>query len=144
MNSACSVSTISEAMSELASPSIDVRNLLQREPSINVRSPGPNAVRTRITFRAFNSGTFSGAFDGLSINDPYHGGATGSTCARNAMPLTLERWCAQRGQHFAQQQQRVGDNSGHRNAERDGARGERHSSLSQDLDFWNHPLACVK
>ncbi|EQD40019.1 secreted protein containing TonB-dependent receptor, beta-barrel domain protein [mine drainage metagenome] len=89
MNSAFSASSISPITIAFASPGIDVQNLLQREPSINVRSPGPNGVRTSITFRAFNSGQFSETFDGVSINDPFNGGATNAASNRNAIPLTL-------------------------------------------------------
>ena len=56
MNSAFSASRISPITIEYASPTITVQNLLMREPSINVSSPGPNGVRSSITFRAFNSG----------------------------------------------------------------------------------------
>lgn len=135
MNSAYGVSAISEETIEFASPGIDVQDLPHRGSSITLRSPGSNDVRTRISFRAFNSGPFPGAFDGVSINDPYHGGATDSACASNAMPLTLERGCGQRGQHVAQHSSGWADNCGHRHGNRDGARGEHRSPWSQGPDI---------
>ncbi|EQD55477.1 TonB-dependent outer membrane receptor Fepa1, partial [mine drainage metagenome] len=68
---------------------LDVQNLLQRTPSINVRTPAPNGVRTNITFRAFNSGQFSETFAGVPINGVFNAGTTNAASDRNSIPLTL-------------------------------------------------------
>ncbi|MHB8310855.1 MAG: TonB-dependent receptor, partial [Metallibacterium sp.] len=89
MRSAYSVSIIGPSAIRFASPMLDVQNLLQRTPSINVRTPAPNGVRTNITFRAFNSGQFSETFAGVPINGVFNAGTTNAASDRNAIPLTL-------------------------------------------------------
>ncbi|MDE3209266.1 MAG: TonB-dependent receptor [Pseudomonadota bacterium] len=89
MNSAFSASVIGPSAIRFASPMLSVQSLLERTPSINVRTPAANSVRTNITFRAFSSGQFSETFDGVSINDPFNGGTTNSASTRNNIPLTL-------------------------------------------------------
>lgn len=88
MESAFSASVIGPSAIRFASPMLSVQNLLQRTPSINVRTPAANSVRTNITFRAFSSGQFSETFDGVSINGPFNGGTTNSASTRNNIPLT--------------------------------------------------------
>src|SRR5690348_60027 len=89
MSSAFSASVIGPSAIRFASPMLSVQSLLERTPSINVRTPAANSVRTNITFRAFSSGQFSETFDGVSINDPFNGGTTNSASTRNNIPLTL-------------------------------------------------------
>jgi outer membrane receptor protein involved in Fe transport len=89
MNSAFSASMIGPSAIRFASPMLSVQSLLERTPSINVRTPAANSVRTNITFRAFGSGQFSETFDGVPINDPFNGGTTNSASTRNNIPLTL-------------------------------------------------------
>ena len=89
MHSAYSESVIGPSAIRFASPMLDVQGLLERTPSINVRTPAANGVRTNITFRAFSSGQFSETFDGVPINDPFNGGTTNSASTRNNIPLTL-------------------------------------------------------
>ena len=89
MNSAFSSSIIGPSAIRFASPMLSVQSLLERTPSINVRTPAANSVRTNITFRAFSSGQFSETFDGVPINDPFNGGTTNSASTRNNIPLTL-------------------------------------------------------
>ena len=89
MRSAYSVSIIGPSAIRFASPMLDVQNLLQRTPSINVRTPAPNGVRTNITFRAFNSGQFSETFAGVPINGVFNAGTTNAASDRNSIPLTL-------------------------------------------------------
>ncbi|WP_329742197.1 TonB-dependent receptor [Dyella sp. A6] len=89
MNSAFSASVIGPSAIRFSSPMLSVQSLLERTPSINVRTPAANSVRTNITFRAFSSGQFSETFDGVSINDPFNGGTTNSASTRNNIPLTL-------------------------------------------------------
>ena len=89
MRSPYSESIIGPSAIRFASPMLDVQNLLQRTPSINVRTPAPNGVRTNITFRAFNSGQFSETFAGVPINGVFNGGTTNAASDRNAIPLTL-------------------------------------------------------
>ncbi|MHB1945208.1 MAG: TonB-dependent receptor [Metallibacterium sp.] len=89
MRSAYSVSIIGPSAIRFASPMLDVQNLLQRTPSINVRTPAPNGVRTNITFRSFNSGQFSETFAGVPINGVFNGGTTNAASDRNSIPLTL-------------------------------------------------------
>jgi Outer membrane cobalamin receptor protein len=90
MNSAFSASVIGPSAIRFASPMLSVQSLLERTPSINVRTPAANSVRTNITFRAFSSGQFSETFDGVPINDPFNGGTTNSASTRNNIPLTLD------------------------------------------------------
>ncbi|MHB8447374.1 MAG: TonB-dependent receptor [Rudaea sp.] len=89
MGAAYSESVIGPSAIRFASPMLSVQNLLERTPSINVRSPAANSVRTNITFRAFSSGQFSETFDGVPINDPFNGGTTNTASTRNNIPLTL-------------------------------------------------------
>ena len=89
MHAAFSESVIGPSAIRFASPMLDVQGLLERTPSINVRTPAANGVRTNITFRAFSSGQFSETFDGVPINDPFNGGTTNSASTRNNIPLTL-------------------------------------------------------
>ncbi len=89
MHSAYSESVIGPSAIRFASPMLDVQGLLERTPSINVRTPAANGVRTNITFRAFSSGQFSETFDGVPLNDPFNGGTTNSASTRNNIPLTL-------------------------------------------------------
>ena len=89
MSSAYSESMIGSSAIRFASPMLDVQGLLERTPSVNVRTPAANGVRTNITFRAFSSGQFSETFDGVPINDPFNGGTTNSASTRNNIPLTL-------------------------------------------------------
>ncbi|THD10916.1 hypothetical protein B1806_06050 [Metallibacterium scheffleri] len=89
MHAAFSESVIGPSAIRFASPMLDVQSLLERTPSINVRTPAANGVRTNITFRAFSSGQFSETFDGVPINDPFNGGTTNSASTRNNIPLTL-------------------------------------------------------
>ncbi len=89
MHAAYSESVIGPSAIRFASPMLDVQGLLERTPSINVRTPAANGVRTNITFRAFSSGQFSETFDGVPINDPFNGGTTNSASTRNNIPLTL-------------------------------------------------------
>ena len=89
MSSAFSASVIGPSAIRFASPMLSVQSLLERTPSVNVRTPAANSVRTNITFRAFSSGQFSETFDGVSINDPFNGGTTNSASTRNNIPLTL-------------------------------------------------------
>ena len=89
MQAAFSESVIGPSAIRFASPMLDVQGLLERTPSINVRTPAANGVRTNITFRAFSSGQFSETFDGVPINDPFNGGTTNSASTRNNIPLTL-------------------------------------------------------
>jgi outer membrane receptor protein involved in Fe transport len=83
MSSAYSESMIGSSAIRFASPMLDVQGLLERTPSVNVRTPAANGVRTNITFRAFSSGQFSETFDGVPINDPFNGGTTNSASTRN-------------------------------------------------------------
>ncbi len=89
MPAAYSESLIGSSAIRFASPMLDVQGLLERTPSVNVRTPAANGVRTNITFRAFSSGQFSETFDGVPINDPFNGGTTNSASTRNNIPLTL-------------------------------------------------------
>ena len=89
MSSAYSESMIGSSAIRFASPMLDVQGLLERTPSVNVRTPAANGVRTNITFRAFSSGQFSETFAGVPINDPFNGGTTNSASTRNNIPLTL-------------------------------------------------------
>ncbi|MDE2349396.1 MAG: TonB-dependent receptor [Gammaproteobacteria bacterium] len=89
MTAAFSESMIGSSAIRFASPMLDVQGLLERTPSVNVRTPAANGVRTNITFRAFSSGQFSETFAGVPINDPLNGGTTNSASTRNNIPLTL-------------------------------------------------------
>jgi len=89
MSAAYSESMIGSSAIRFASPMLDVQGLLERTPSVNVRTPAANGVRTNITFRAFSSGQFSETFYGVPINDPFNGGTTNSASTRNNIPLTL-------------------------------------------------------
>ena len=89
MSSAYSESLIGSSAIRFASPMLDVQGLLERTPSVNVRTPAANGVRTNITFRAFSSGQFSETFAGVPINDPFNGGTTNTASTRNNIPLTL-------------------------------------------------------
>ena len=89
MRSPYSESIIGPSAIRFASPMLDVQSLLQRTPSINVRTPAANGVRTNITFRSFNSGQFSETFAGVPINGAFNAGTTNAASDRNAIPLTL-------------------------------------------------------
>lgn len=82
-------SVIGPSAIRFTSPMLSVQSLLERTPSINVRTPAANGMRTNITFRAFSSGQFSETFAGVPINDPFNGGTTNSASTRNNIPLTL-------------------------------------------------------
>ncbi len=89
LDAAFSESVIGPSAIRFSSPMMSVQSLLERTPSINVRTPAANGVRTNITFRAFSSGQFSETFDGVPINDPFNGGTTNTASTRNNIPLTL-------------------------------------------------------
>ena len=82
-------SVIGPSAIRFTSPMMSVQSLLERTPSINVRTPAANGMRSNVTFRAFSSGQFSETFDGVPLNDPFNGGATNSASTRNNVPLTL-------------------------------------------------------
>lgn len=87
-----SVFTISHKEIKDASPFTNAQSILNRSPSINVVSPGPNGVRTSIEFRGFQNGSFAETFGGISLNDPLSGDVTnggGEGIGRNAIPITL-------------------------------------------------------
>ncbi|EQD75962.1 TonB-dependent receptor [mine drainage metagenome] len=89
MRSAYSESIIGPSAIRFASPMLNVQNLLQRTPSINVTTPAPNGVRSNITFRGFTSGQFSETFDGVPMNGVFNGGTFNDASNRNAIPMTL-------------------------------------------------------
>jgi iron complex outermembrane receptor protein len=90
MDAQFSESVIGPSAIRFSSPMASVQSLLERTPSINVRTPAANSVRTNITFRAFSSGQFSETFDGVPLNDPFNGGTTNTASTRNNIPLTLD------------------------------------------------------
>ncbi len=69
-------------------PSTTVQTMLNEEPSIFAYTAGPNGVETSISFRSFISSQFSETYDGVSINDVFNGGVTGSAENRNNVLLT--------------------------------------------------------
>jgi outer membrane receptor protein involved in Fe transport len=85
-----SVSTIDEVTVRdlLPTPSTTVETLLNSQPSIVATSAGPNGVRTKIFFRAFDSGQFSQTFDGISLDDIFNAGF--SSQADNAFNNSLD------------------------------------------------------
>jgi Outer membrane receptor proteins, mostly Fe transport len=72
-----------------ASDMQNAQTILNRMPSINAYSEGPNGINTHITFRSFNSGQFSETFDGMSLNNMFNGGVTDNGNVRGNNPVTL-------------------------------------------------------
>jgi iron complex outermembrane receptor protein len=72
----------------LPTPSTTVETLLNSQPSIVATSAGPNGVRTKIFFRAFDSGQFAQTFDGVSLDDVFNAGF--SSQADNAFNNSLD------------------------------------------------------
>lgn len=85
-----SENTISESTIRdlLPTPSTTVETLLNSQPSIVATSAGPNGVRTKIFFRAFDSGQFAQTFDGISLDDVFNAGF--SSQADNAFNNSLD------------------------------------------------------